>query len=118
MDIADAKANNVNIWLSDLKHGTNSRFTFDTSEDVGGVWSRDGSLIAYRSLQSSDTNVFLKQAQGLQPPRCHFLFKQSAHATDDLDPTPGHSTTSNCSAPCSPPREDLSSSCFPRRAAK
>src|ERR1700719_4438336 len=42
IDIADAKANDVNIWLGDLNRGTNSRFTFDTTEDVGGVWSRDG----------------------------------------------------------------------------
>jgi len=86
VDIADAKVNNVNIWLSDLKRGTNSRFTFDSSEDVGGVWSRDGSLIAYRSLQSSDTVVFKKQAQGLQPATLIFSAKEGAQATDDVIP--------------------------------
>ena len=85
MDVADAKATNVNIWISDLKQGTNSRFTFDTAEDVGGVWSRDGSLIAYRSLQSSDTNILVKQAQGLQPAKAIVSVKESARATDDLD---------------------------------
>jgi len=86
VDVADNKANDINIWMSDLKRDTYSRFTFDTSEDVGGVWSRDGSLIAYRSLQSSDTNVFLKQAQGLQPPRSIISLKERSRATDDLDP--------------------------------
>jgi serine/threonine protein kinase/Tol biopolymer transport system component len=86
VDVADAKANDINIWLSDLKRDTYSRFTFDTSEDVGGVWSRDGSLVAYRSLQSSDTNVFVKQAQGLQPPRSIISLKERSRATDDLDP--------------------------------
>jgi serine/threonine protein kinase len=86
VDIADSKANNVNIWLGDLTRGTDSRFTFDNSEDVGGVWSRDGSLIAYRSLQSSDTNVFVKQSQGLQPARSIFSAKESGQATDDLVP--------------------------------
>ena len=86
IDIADAKANNVNVWLNDLKRGTNSRFTFDSSEDVGGVWSRDGSLIAYRSLQMSDTNVFVKQAQGLQPAKSIFSVKESGQETDDLAP--------------------------------
>ena len=86
MDIADAKANNVNVWLNDLKRGTNSRFTFDSAEDVGGVWSRDGSLIAYRSLQANDTNVFVKQAQGLQPAKSIFSVKESGKATDDLAP--------------------------------
>ncbi|HXN97507.1 MAG TPA: protein kinase [Candidatus Acidoferrales bacterium] len=86
MDIADAKANNVNVWLNDLKSGTNSRFTFDASEDVGGVWSRDGSLIAYRSLQASDTNVFVKQAQGLQPAKSIFSAKENAQSSEDFAP--------------------------------
>ncbi len=86
MDIVDAKANNVNVWLNDLKRGTHSRFTFDSAEDVAGVWSRDGSLIAYRSLQLSDTNVFVKQAQGLQPAKAIFSVKESGQVTDDLDP--------------------------------
>ena len=86
IDIADAKANDVNIWLGDLNRGTNSRFTFDTTEDVGGVWSRDGTMIAYRSLQPKDTNLFLKQAQGLQPPRLIFSVSANGHPTDDLIP--------------------------------
>src|SRR5580704_14453428 len=86
MDIADAKANNVNVWLNDLKRSTNSRFTFDSAEDVGGVWSRDGSLIAYRSLQLSDTNVLVKQAQGLQPAKSILSVKENAQVTDDLAP--------------------------------
>jgi serine/threonine protein kinase len=86
IDIADAKATDVNVWLNDLKRGTNSRFTFDSSEDVGGVWSRDGSLIAYRSLQANDTNVFVKQAQGLQPAKSILSAKQNAQETDDLAP--------------------------------
>ena len=58
MDIADAKATSVNVWLNDVKNGTHSRFTFDSSEDVGGVWSRDGSLhrlslLTSRTIQTS-----------------------------------------------------------------
>jgi eukaryotic-like serine/threonine-protein kinase len=86
VDVADTKANNINIWLNDLKRGTDSRFTFDTSEDVGGSWSRDGALVAYRSLQSSDTNVFVKPTQGLQPARSIISLKERSQATDDLDP--------------------------------
>jgi Tol biopolymer transport system component len=86
LDGADVKATSVNVWLYDVKHGTNSRFTFDNAEDVGAVWSRDGSLIAYRSLQANDTNVFVKQAQGLQPARSIFSVKDSGHVSDDLAP--------------------------------
>jgi Tol biopolymer transport system component/predicted Ser/Thr protein kinase len=67
VDIADVRANNINIWLSDLKHSTSSRFTFGPAEDVTGVWSRDGTLLAYRSLLSPYVHIFSKQAQGLQP---------------------------------------------------
>lgn len=84
MDIADSKANSTNLWLIDLKRGTNSRFTFDRSEDAGGVWSRDGSLVAYRSLQTSDTNMFVKHAQGMQPPKSIFSVKANAQVTDDI----------------------------------
>jgi eukaryotic-like serine/threonine-protein kinase len=86
MDLADTKANNVNIWLHDMQRATNSRFTFDSAEDVGGVWSRDGSLIAYRSLQSNDTNVFVKQALGSQPAKAIISLKETTRATDDLNP--------------------------------
>jgi eukaryotic-like serine/threonine-protein kinase len=85
VDTADIKASNVNIWLTDLNRGTNSRFTFDSSEDVGGVWSRDGSLVAYRSLQPSDTNIFVKQSQGLQPAKSIFSIRGSSHVVDDLN---------------------------------
>ena len=67
VDTADARANNVNVWLSDLKNGTSSRFTFGPSEDVGGVWSRDGTAIAYRSILATSVHIFSKQAQGLEP---------------------------------------------------
>jgi serine/threonine protein kinase/Tol biopolymer transport system component len=86
VDVADNKANDINIWLSDLRRDTFSRFTFDSAEDVGGVLSRDGSLVAYRSLQPSDTNVFVKQTQGLQPPRSIVSLKERSRVTDDLDP--------------------------------
>ena len=48
VDIADLKANNVDLWLESTSGGGNARFTFDPAEEVSGVWSRDGSLIAYR----------------------------------------------------------------------
>jgi eukaryotic-like serine/threonine-protein kinase len=67
VDVADARANNVNVWMSDLKTGTSSRFTFGPSEDVTGVWSRDGSSVAYRSILATAVHIFSKQARGLEP---------------------------------------------------
>jgi serine/threonine protein kinase len=81
VDIADARASNVNIWISDLKKGTNSRFTFGPAEDVAGVWSRDGSSVAYRSILTNYSHIFSKQAQALQPAKSIF---EIAH--DDIVP--------------------------------
>ncbi len=67
VDITDAKANSINVWLDDFQHGTSSRFTFGPAEDVAGVWSRDGSTVAYRSILTAYVHIFSKQAQGLQP---------------------------------------------------
>ena len=81
VDIADVRANNINIWLSDLKHSTSSRFTFGPAEDVAGIWSRDGTLLAYRSLLATYSHIFSKQAQGLQPAKSIFEL-----APDDIVP--------------------------------
>ncbi|MGC1105642.1 MAG: protein kinase [Candidatus Acidiferrales bacterium] len=67
VDIADPKANNVNIWIQDFKGDTSSPFTFDPSEDDDAVWSRDGSSIALRSTVGGDTRIYLKPVRGMAP---------------------------------------------------
>jgi len=65
VDIADLKANNVDIWLQSTNGAGNARFTFDPAEEVAGVWSRDGRTLAYRSAAGGLT-VFTKPANGLE----------------------------------------------------
>ena len=65
VDITDVKANNVDVWIADLKQGTTSRFTFDPSEEVAGIWSRDASTLAYRRSVGG-TVLYLKKVQGLE----------------------------------------------------
>jgi Tol biopolymer transport system component len=81
VDETDVKANNVDIWIKDLRHNTESRFTFDPAEDVAGIWSRDGSTIAYRSNQVQQT-LLAKQAQGLIAPRSVFHFQSGSNSND------------------------------------
>jgi eukaryotic-like serine/threonine-protein kinase len=81
VDITDLKANNVDIWIKDFRHNTESRFTFDPAEDVAGVWSRDGNTIAFRSNQEQQT-IFVKQAQGLSAPKSVFAFKSGENSND------------------------------------
>ncbi len=81
VDVTDVKANNVDIWIKDLRHNTESRFTFDPAEDVGAIWSRDGNTIAYRSNQAQQT-LYAKEAQGLTPPREVFHFQSGTDSND------------------------------------
>jgi eukaryotic-like serine/threonine-protein kinase len=66
VDISDEKANNVDIWIESTTGSGNSRFTFDPSEEVDGVWSRDGDMLAYRAAIGGGISVMLKKASGLE----------------------------------------------------
>ncbi len=90
VDIADAKADSVNIWIGDFKNGTRSRFTFDPGEDDDAVWSHDAARIALRSTQTSYSQIFLKQAQGILSPKSIFDMKSletDAQKSGDVVPT-------------------------------
>lgn len=84
LDISDQKANNVDIWIENTTGAGNSRFTFDPSEEVVGVWSRDGSMLAYRATAGGGLNVFLKRATGLE--REKEIFNVLTSAMDDMLP--------------------------------
>jgi eukaryotic-like serine/threonine-protein kinase len=66
LDISDQKANNVDIWIESVNGASNARFTFDPSEEVTGVWSRDGRTLAYRMNNSKGTSLVLKRVTGLE----------------------------------------------------
>ena len=68
VDINDLKANSVNLWIQDAARGTTSHFTFGTSEEADGVWSRDGRTIAYRGVETVP-DINLKPASGVGAPR-------------------------------------------------
>ena len=72
VDISDQKANNVDIWIEGTTGAGNSRFTFDPSEEVVGVWSRDGRMLAYRMADAGGASLYLKSTTGLEPERRRF----------------------------------------------
>ncbi|HXN47253.1 MAG TPA: protein kinase [Bryobacteraceae bacterium] len=80
VDITDLKSSNLDVWIRDIKRGASARFTFDPSEETTGVWSRDGSTIAYRS-NSGQSSVVLKKADGLEPER---RLLRAGHEAEDL----------------------------------
>jgi Tol biopolymer transport system component len=78
VDISDQKANNVDVWIESTTGAANSRFTFDPSEEVVGVWSRDGSMLAYRIAAADGTALYLKPTTGLERERKRFTTPKSA----------------------------------------
>ncbi len=81
LDITDPQANNVDIWVESTAGAGNSRFTFDSAEEVIGVWSRDGSMVAYRS-DADGASLYLKRATGLERERKRF----TVPSMDDILP--------------------------------
>jgi eukaryotic-like serine/threonine-protein kinase len=64
VDVADIRSKNIDVWIQSLTHNSVSRFTFDPAEETIGAWSRDGSLIAWRSAGEHVLSV--KSAGALQ----------------------------------------------------
>jgi eukaryotic-like serine/threonine-protein kinase len=83
LDISDQKANNVDIWIESTSGAGNARFTFDPSEEVVGVWSRDGSMLAYRAA-ANGVNLFLKRSTGLEREKLRYAVPPST--MDDIFP--------------------------------
>ncbi len=83
IDITDRKANNVDIWVENASGTGSSRFTFDPAEEVAGVWSRDGNVLAYRKAGTVlGQGLELKKASGLEPEKLIFNVK----GEDDVIP--------------------------------
>jgi Tol biopolymer transport system component len=84
LDVSDQKANNVDVWIESTTGAGNARFTFDPAEEVVGVWSRDGSMVAYRGAIPSGLNLFVKRSTGLE--REKGIFPTPPSTMDDLVP--------------------------------
>ncbi len=90
VDVSDQKANNVDIWLENVSGTGSSRFTFDPAEEVVGVWSRDGSRVAYRTAGGGNgvAGLIVKAANGLEREKIVFNFNTSGKisTSDDIVP--------------------------------
>jgi serine/threonine protein kinase/Tol biopolymer transport system component len=53
---------NSDLWMSDLEHGTEGRFTFDASVNGYPVWSPDGSKVAFTSTRAGGVNNLYQRA--------------------------------------------------------
>jgi len=81
-DSEDLRARTIEIWIANLENGNSSRFTFDPSEDATPVWSRDGSTLVYRKINSPGISVVAKHASGRETAKT--LATNQEHGSDML----------------------------------
>ncbi len=67
--VSDSQTGAGDIWIYDLERGVRSRFTFDPSEDIFGVWSPDGKQIYWASTRVADYDIFVKNVDGADSDR-------------------------------------------------
>jgi serine/threonine protein kinase/Tol biopolymer transport system component len=60
----DVQQQSRDLWLIDLARGLRTRFTFDPTDDISGVWSPDGSRIAFASRRKGQLDLYVKPING------------------------------------------------------
>jgi len=63
--LADASRRSSDLWIYDVRRGLRTRFTFDPSSENMGVWSPDGSRVAFNSERAGRLDVYMKAASGV-----------------------------------------------------
>jgi Tol biopolymer transport system component len=61
---SDLQHQSPDIHVLDLARGINTRFTFDSAEDIAPIWSPDGSRIAWASMRNGQRDLYWKAANG------------------------------------------------------
>jgi eukaryotic-like serine/threonine-protein kinase len=52
------------IWIYDLERNTQTRFTFDSSDDFGPLWSRDDSRVLFSTARKSPGDIYQRDSAG------------------------------------------------------
>jgi Tol biopolymer transport system component len=64
VDLYDAAARNIDIWIYEVARGLRTRFTFDPAFDRHPVWSPDGSRIVFNSIRKGQYDLYVKPSTG------------------------------------------------------
>jgi serine/threonine protein kinase/Tol biopolymer transport system component len=60
---------NEDIWIHDVARGTKTRLTFDPVDDYEPTWSPAGDQVAFTSVRSDRSGIFLQAADGSGTPQ-------------------------------------------------
>ena len=74
------------IWVYDLKRGTESRLTANSGDNFNPLWSPDGSQIMFTSSRAGVWDIYEQAANGLRNAEPIYESKDQAKAVDDLAP--------------------------------
>jgi eukaryotic-like serine/threonine-protein kinase len=75
-------AGNVDIWLVDGARGVPTRFTFESTPELGPVWSPDGRRIAFESMRGDLSTTLVKPVGGPGDPLALLATADSKVVTD------------------------------------
>ena len=67
MSILDSRTQKHDLWIRDVKRGTQTRFTFDPADEIWPTWSEGGDSIAFGSDRTGEYRIYVKPASGLSP---------------------------------------------------
>jgi len=84
--IMDPQAKARDLWVFDLKRGTNSRLTFDPADELAPLWSHDGSQIMFSSELKGARDIYEKAASGLGDSQLVFQSKDQRKSVNDWSP--------------------------------
>jgi len=78
----DPQTRTRDLWVFDLKRGTNSRLTYDPADDFDPVWSLDGRRIFFTSNRRGPRDIYEKPANGIGSETVVLDSKQGKNAND------------------------------------
>ncbi len=82
--VGDAGARD--IWVYDLKRGTESRLTAGSGDNFNPLWSADGNRIIFTSNRAGPRDIYEQAANGLGNAEPIYESKDQSKAMDDLAP--------------------------------
>jgi serine/threonine protein kinase len=84
--ITDPQVKARDLWVFDLKRGTNSRLTFDPADELAPIWSRDSGQILFSSELKGGRDIYQKAASGLGDSQLVFQSTDQRKSVNDWSP--------------------------------